>query len=297
MNFVQFCEDHGLVMGRLIEGRWVRVKTTDKMEKRNGAYRFLGDHGFVQNHATMTEVAVWHADATVRVQPVNEAEQRARRDAERAARVQAMRSARAFWNNARPLNRPHPYIERKGLSPLGCAGLRTHDGLLVVPVVHGDWIISVQTITADGVKRFWPGAPVKAGAYVLQRPRSAVTAIVEGLATGLAVYQAIRHASVIVAFDAGNLFPVVERLRPTGSVVIVADNDHGTQAKRGMNPGREKAANAAELIDCGVWWPEGIEGTDAADFVREIGEGAGKKLERQILAKARYVTPSTAAIP
>ena len=294
MNFVQFCEAHGLVMGRLVEGRWVRVKTTDKMAKRNGAYRFLGDHGFCQNHATMTEVAVWHADATVRVQPVDEARQRARRDADRAYRVQAMRSARAFWNNARPLNRPHAYIERKGLSPLGCSGLRTHDGLLVVPVVHGDWIISVQTITAEGVKRFWPGAPVKAGAYVLQRPRSAVTAIVEGLATGLCVYQSIRHASVIVAFDAGNLLPVVERLKPSGSVVMVADNDHGTQAKRGFNPGREKAANAAELIGCGVWWPEGIEGTDAADYLREVGDGAARQLERQVLAAARYVSGASA---
>jgi putative DNA primase/helicase len=99
----------------------------------------------------------------------------------------------------------------------------------------------------------------------------------------------MRQARVIVAFDAGNLLPVVERLKPNGSVVIAADNDHGTQAKRGMNPGIEKARNAAELIGCGVAYPTGIEGSDWADFAKEVGEGANRKIERLILAQARYV--------
>lgn len=72
--------------------------------------------------------------------------------------------------------------------------------------------------------------------------------------------------------------------------MICADNDHGTEAKRGTNPGREKAANAAELIGAGVAWPEGIEGTDFADALLEFGQGGHKRIERQILAKARYVT-------
>jgi putative DNA primase/helicase len=59
--------------------------------------------------------------------------------------------------------------------------------------------------------------------------------------------------------------------------------------KRGMNPGIEKATNAAELIGAGVAWPEGIEKSDWADYLKEIGEGAAKKLERLILAKAKYV--------
>ena len=169
------------------------------------------------------------------------------------------------------------------------SALRTLDGLLVVPVWHGDWIISIQTISQDGQKRFWAGAPVKAGAYVLHRPNAAVTAICEGLATGLAVYQCVRHASVIVAFDAGNLLPVIERIRPSGSVVVIADNDHKTAKRIGVNPGIEAAKNAASLIDAGVVWPTGIEGSDYADALREIGEGASRRIEREILAAARYV--------
>lgn len=217
------------------------------------------------------------------------------RRAQRDEQLAAMRRARELWARCRPLNRLHPYISAKGLSPLGCAGLREHDGLLVVPVWRGEWMVSLQTIAPDGTKRFAYGAPVRAGSYIIDRPRAALTVICEGLATGLALYQSIRHARVVVAFNAGNLLPVVELLKPTGSVVIAGDNDHGTKEKRGFNPGIEKAENAAELIGCGVWWPKGIEGTDAADWLREIGGNAGKQLERQVIAAARYVLPTAAA--
>ncbi len=272
------------------DGKWRRCATDDKPARRNGAYVLHPDgRGFWRNWATDDGVSSWSDDKADHAKAIDPQVLEQRRQRERANRLQAIRSARAFWNNARPLNRPHPYLERKGLTPLGCAGLRQHDGLLVVPVLWKQSLISIQTITVDGVKRFWPGAPVKAGCYVIDRPRAAVTVLVEGLATGLAVFQAVRQARVMVAFDCGNLMPVVDLLRPTGSVCIFADNDHGTEAKRGFNPGREKAANAADLIGCGVAWPTGIEGTDAADYLREVGEGAARKLERHILAAARYV--------
>lgn len=272
------------------DGKWRRCATDDHPKKRNGAYVLHPDgRGFWRNWATDDGVSSWSDDKADHAKAIDPQVLEQRRQRERANRLQAIRSARAFWNNARPLNRPHPYLERKGLTPLGCAGLRQHDGLLVVPVLWKQSLISIQTITVDGVKRFWPGAPVKAGCYVIDRPRAAVTVLVEGLATGLAVFQAVRQARVMVAFDCGNLMPVVDLLRPRGSVCIFADNDHGTEAKRGFNPGREKAVNAAELIGCGVAWPTGIEGTDAADFLREVGEGAARKLERHILAAARYV--------
>jgi putative DNA primase/helicase len=272
------------------DGKWRRCPTDDHPKKRNGAYVLhLDGRGYWRNWAVDSGINSWRDDSTTRAAPVDEAKLRLQRDRERAYRVQAIRSARAFWHNARPLNRPHAYIERKGLSPLGCAGLRQHDGLLVVPVWLGDALISVQTIHPDSTKRFWPGAPVKAGAYVIDRPHAAVTAIVEGLATGLAVFQALRQARVIVAFDAGNILPVVDRIRPIGSVVICADNDWRTQAKRGMNPGIEKAQNAADLIGCGVAWPKDIEGSDWADAIKEIGDGAHRKIERHILAAAKYV--------
>lgn len=270
------------------DGRWHRCATVDKPKKRNGAFKLSigGGRGWFRNWATDPDMQVWDDDCEREVRPVDMERIRQARERERAYQVQAMRSARAFWADSSALSSPHPYITKKKLAALGCAGLRINDGLLVVPVWSGEWIVSVQTIAADGTKRFWPGAPVKGGAYLLDRPRAAITAVCEGLATGLAVFQAVRHARVIVAFDAGNLLPVVQRVNPAGTVVICADNDWRTAEKIGVNVGLEKARNAAELIGCGVAYPQGIAGSDWADALVEWGEGSDKRIAREIQAAA-----------
>jgi len=293
-TFEQAMQASGLLPGKVIaDGKWRRCQTKDKPKKRNGAYVLYPDgRGYWRNWATESEANAWHDDAQeARTPSATEiAERHRRKQLDRAARIKAIHGARAAWERAQPMRGIHPYLERKGLTSAGCDGLRCIGDALVIPVLWGGRIISLQSIYQDGKKRFWKGAPVKGGAFVLRREKSALTAVCEGLATGLAVFQSVRHCIVIVAFDAGNLLPVVDHLRPKGSVVICADDDHQTQAKRGINPGREKAANAAELIGAGVAWPEGIEGTDWADALMEWGEGAHKRIERQILARARYVT-------
>lgn len=272
------------------DGRWRRCATDDKPTKKNGAYVLHPDgRGYFRNWATDDAVSSWSDGSATRAAPVDPAVAERRRQQARADRIKAIRGARQFWERARPCMRPHPYLERKGLSALGTVGLREHDGLLVVPVLWRGRVISVQTITGDGTKRFWPGAPVKGGHHEIARQRPALTCVVEGLATGLAVYQSVRNARVIVAFDAGNLLPAVQELKPTGSVVLCADNDIGTQARRGFNPGLDKARNAAELIGAGVAYPEGIEGTDFADMLKELGTNGPRRIERLIQAGAKYV--------
>jgi putative DNA primase/helicase len=295
LSFEQTIRLAGLIPKMVVpDGKIRRCKSEMNPNKNNGWFVLHADgHGAWGDWTSGSgqSLGTWREEGATQHAVSAEviANMKAQREAERNYRIQAVKSARAFWSRAKPLSLPHPYIANKGLSPLGCSGLRTHDGLLVIPVMLGDSLISVQTITIDGVKKFWPGAPVKAGSFSIRRERSAVTVLCEGLATGLAVFQSMRNASVIVAFDAGNLMPVTEYLKPVGSVVFAADNDHATMVKRGMNPGIEKATNAAELIGAGVAWPEGIEKSDWADYLKEIGEGAAKKLERLILAKAKYV--------
>lgn len=293
MTFPDFCAAHGLIMRDLILDRWVRVPTIDHPRKRNGAYRYLGTVGFVQNHATMTEVSTWFDESSTpadREAMQAKLAERRRIDQDRARA--AMASARAFWASSAPLRAPHPYLERKGLR--GFHGLRVHGDLLVVPVMGTHSLISVQTIAADGTKRFWPGAPVKGGHFALRRPRSAVTCLVEGLATGLAVYQSVPQASVIVAFNAGNLLAVADALKPCGSVVVCADNDVQTEERTGTNPGLLKASEVAEHIGCGIAYPKGIGGSDWADYLQEMGEGAATRMGREILAGARYVSGAAA---
>lgn len=276
------------------DGKIRRCASEMNPRKRNGWYVLhLDGHGAWGDWTSGSgqSLGTWKDENATQqsVSPEVVAKMQAQRDRERQYRIQSVRSARAFWNRAKPLSLHHPYLAGKGLSPVGCSALRMHDGLLVVPVMLGDSLISVQTITAEGVKKFWPGAPVKAGALTLHRERSAVTVLVEGLATGLACFQAVRNSTVIVCFDSGNLVRVAERMRPAGSVVIAGDNDHATFVKRGFNPGLDAARNAADLIGCGVAYPEGIESTDWCDCIREWGEGANRRIERAILSKVKFV--------
>lgn len=291
MSFEQALAASGLRPRVVIaDGRWRRCATDDKPRKKNGAYVLHPDgRGYFKNWATDLDLNKWEEAGAQRATQIDPAVVQRRREEERAYRIKAMAGARARWAESRPMRGLHPYLEAKGLTAAGCSGLRVWRGLLVVPVYFGRSITSIQTINADGEKRFWPGAPVKAAAYVMTRPQGALTAVCEGLATGLAVYQSVRHASVIVAFDAGNLTPVIDRLRPTGNVVICADNDHATQARIGVNPGIQKAENAAELIGAGVAYPQGINGSDWADALAEWGAESARRIERLILSGARYV--------
>lgn len=298
MSFENAMRASGLRPGAIIpDGKWRRCKTEDKPSHKNGAYVLHPDgRGYWRNWATDIELNSWTDEGLQRAAQVDPAIIQRQRDAERARRIAGMHKARDLWARGRALKRMHPYIEAKGLAAQGCAGLREHGGLLLVPLWQGQHLINVQTIAANGEKRFVYGAPTKGGYLVLDRPKAAVTALVEGLATGLAVFQCLRQARVIVAFNTGNLIPVVEYLKPTGSVVMCGDDDKGTQAKRGFNPGRDAARNVADLIGCGVVFPKDIEGTDFADQLKEHGPTAARQIERQILAQARYVTRG-AAVP
>ena len=77
--------------------------------------------------------------------------------------------------------------------------------------------------------------------------------VTEGYATGASVYMAIQQATV-VAFDAGNLEPVINDLRkayPTSSIILAGDDD----CWKDHNIGRDKAEQVAEKYDCAVVFP------------------------------------------
>ena len=257
------------------DGKWHRCKTVDHPKKRNGAYRLAtcGTIGFYQNHATDVDVTTWRIGSeTARPDPmISQARMRAAMAQRWAETVKATEDARAYWRACKPLRHGHPYLAEKLLTMQGCAGLRVDDdGWLIVPVEIDGAIVSLQRIAPDGSKRFWSGASVKGGCYVVGAPRAAMTALVEGLATGLAVFQSVPNCRVIVAFDCGNMDQVAKRLNIAGLSVVAADNDHATEARIGKNPGLVHGRAAAELIGCGIAWPEGIAGTDYADMLKEL---------------------------
>lgn len=272
-DFEAFLRSVGLIPGRIAaDGQIRRCATEDKPRHKNGAYLLAPDGrmGWAQNHAVHDEVVLWRPEGAADLPEVSYREIRQRNEALRAQQLDAIRRAQAFYASCSPLLGGHPYLMAKGLDMTGCRGLKVDArGRLVVPMLVGGQVASVQRIAEDGSKRFWSGAPTRGSSYTIDRRAGAVTVLCEGLATGLAIFAAVPNSRVVVAFTAGNLRRVAERMPRRGFVVVAADNDHATEARRGVNPGIVAAQDAAQMLGCGVAVPEGMEGSDFCDLREE----------------------------
>jgi putative DNA primase/helicase len=114
MDLIDFCRAQGIMIDAPPPiGYWKRYHTVDHPNKRNGAVKFMGDHAFVQNHATDTEVSVWKPDS------INES---GRRDYARLAqqaeqekiRMQEKAAAKAKDMLTASVLTTHPYLKSKG---------------------------------------------------------------------------------------------------------------------------------------------------------------------------------------
>ena len=282
---------HGLDPREIVPGtKWVRCATEDKPRKRNGAYMLAADGrmGWFKNFATDNSFNVWRADGEVSAanacQVQTDAADARRREA--AYRQTAIDQCRAYWAGLAPFRGGHRYLASKKLDMLGCGQLRVDGSLLVIPILRDCQVMSVQSIAEDGRKRFRSGCPVKGGVYVLDRTGASLTCFVEGFATGLAVFSAIKQARVIVCFDSGNLVEVASHFTGRGLGVVCADNDHQTALSIGSNPGLDAGLKAAERLGCGLAYPEGIRGSDWADVLLERDD-ARRWIARQVMKKAR----------
>jgi putative DNA primase/helicase len=279
------------------DGRWRRCPTSDHPRKLNGAYKLAldGRIGWAQDWATMQKAVQWTSQNHDRA-PIPYASQKdMRRQHEQMLADQARASERAaaYYFACAPLRNGHEYLTKQGLDMAGAFGLRIDaDGWIVVPAFRKGKVISYQRISPDGQKRFAPGAPIVGTHYTIKRPRATVTVLVEGLATGMAVFACIPESQVLVTWSAGNLARAWSL--PGGWRVIGADNDHGTEAKTGKNPGVEAGKKASQLLSCGFSHPRDIVGTDWADFRRERREKGrrphlvDREIRSLIMAEARY---------
>ncbi len=268
MQFDAFCRAAGLIVDRLEVGRWVRVPTIDHPRSQNGAYKFLGDRGYVQNWATMPEPALWEPEEG-EIKPVDLERIRRQAEAERKRQQEghqrAAKRAQELIDTAKVAT--HPYLQFKGLE--SARGLVTPDDALLVPMRN------VRTNALQGVqvirwlpderrydKRMLPGMKARDAVLRLGAPRAARVWLVEGYATGLSVLEALRMTSssdaVLVCFSAGNLERVGKQLGPQ-STVAFADNDRSHAG--------EMAAMAAGV----PYVMSDVEGEDANDMVRRVG--------------------------
>lgn len=155
----------------------------------------------------------------------------------------------------------HPYLAAKGF--LDLAGLvwdrAPDDRVLVVPMRVGPNIVNVQTIAADGTKKYLSGGRASEAEHVFDLHGS-LDVLVEGYATGLSVRTAMLalrvRCRVHVTFSAGNMVKIARGLRQG---LVIADNDESLTG--------EKAAQATGW----PYWISPIVGEDANDAHRRMG--------------------------
>lgn len=198
------------------------------------------------------------------------AEKKAEREAEREAMWDAAAAeCEAAWEAAEPASAEHPYLRSKGIDePMG---LRQDGETLLIPMKGidlGNPLRSLQTIDAEGSKRFWTGSHVHATRTTLidtsiRFDRSGTVYLCEGWATGWTIHH-VTGLPVVVAFFADNLLPIAKYLRgsyPNADLIVAADNDRWSLYAKGSeqerpNPGVVLAHQAAEAAGAQVAVPE-----------------------------------------
>jgi putative DNA primase/helicase len=279
MDFITFCRLHGLLIDYLPPiGVWKRYPTEDHPRKRNGAAKYMGTHGFVQNHAIETEVSVWKSDDprldVARIQ----------RDASAARRrmIQDQQAAadKAAWIVSRCTHNTHPYLEARGFPKE--TGLVWHtDGtqLLVIPMRDAGHLVGCQLIDPDGTKRFLKGQRTAGASFCINNHGPII--LVEGYATGLAVQHAMRQLrrpyTLHVCFSAGNLTAIAKRFRDG---LVIADND-----KSGTGEAAAKATGWS-------YWMSDQVGEDANDTYRRLGAFRFSQSLLKVIARAVATSPA-----
>lgn len=246
-DFMSFCRGYGVLLDRLpAVGRWVRVKTEDKPNHRNGAVKWMGDVGFCQNWANMDEPAVWRGESTKDVlQRIKRDSAAAQREAERMAARAAQKAAHMLAECSLDV---HPYFERKGF-PNEIVNV-WKDGAALIPMYQNKAIVGCQTITATGEKKFLYGQRSGGAEFVMgQRGKHFLC---EGYATALSAQVVLRNLKtpyvIHVCFSAGNMKKVAQEL-PGG--VVLADND---------------ASGTGERVAREIGWPYWMSDTVGEDF-------------------------------
>lgn len=239
----------------------------DKANNKSGRY-YLHSDGIANGafgcyHESETALAnEWKSTAPMPA--MSDAERKAY--SERMARQQAEREAQTLqeqkdaqtacielWGCGHDATSAHPYIERKGILAYG---VKVLNGALLVPLYDGkDNLCNIQFIQADGAKKFKTGAKKKGAYFAFGATDTKAVVICEGFATGASIAQATGHI-VVVAFDAGNLLPVAQRIKSNlldgRRLIIAGDND----AFKPTNTGKDKATACAVAVGADVVIPD-----------------------------------------
>jgi len=287
LQFTKAMRDLGLkVSGQhpIMDGKTHRVPVGDDTGARvSGRYvGYLDGHpaGHIKNYKTGIDTN-WKSDGAIKppgdmaAARAEDARRRQERDDARLAAFEA--TARRVSRQAErlaPLTAATPYMQAKGIEP-SVGALSDRDGrtlyLPAIDVEGKQW--TMQYIRDDGSKRFAKDSRKEGAFHVVGGDMAVVSAaavliVAEGYATAKTVSDAAKSPT-IVAFDSGNLSPVVEALHarfPDKPILVVGDDDRRVEIEKGFNPGRDKATDAAASVGGAVILPAFAPGEQETDL-------------------------------
>ena len=260
MDFIQFARSHGILINDLPPlGVWKRFPTEDHPRSKNGAVKFMGDVGFVQNHATSTVVSIWKPDSpiTTKVKSTYLASIRSAEDEQKKKQHQAMQRAVGMLNGSGLST--HPYLEAKGFpDEQGNVLWQDSKPVLLIPMRVAGNLVGLQQIDEDGGKKFLYGQRTSNAVFTFDN--KGMNVLCEGYATALSVRLAFKQMkqryTLHVCFSAGNMAKVAAGLEPG---LLIADNDASGTGQR-----------VAEESGWKYWLSDRV-GEDANDFHQRVG--------------------------
>lgn len=248
----------------------------DKGKETSGWYVLYCDGvpaGVAGDWRSGTEIT-WSAKTDLTPQEQQEQDRRIEetkklREAERQRVAQkAAEKAQRIWEEGRHPG-AHPYLQKKGVSAYGIRQDK-HGNLIIPAYDHQGTIHTLQFISPDGTKRFLSGGTKKGHFYTIPGHGERIY-FAEGYATAATIHAAT-GATVVVAFDAGNLPPVCEAWAGKGRLFVCADNDEA---------GLKRAAETGQKVIT----PMGLTGTDFNDLAQEKGLD---EVRRQLTGGSSY---------
>lgn len=301
--FRDVLEDAGLIPNEIIpDGKLHRCPTKGKEHRQDGAYTFHLDSptsGWWKNYRT-GEFDTWRAretraltiDERIRLRARIEADKRIRQEEDTRRHTTTKILVQKILRNAKEAHADHPYFVRKGIKPLGDICMTSNKKIIVPLLDARNTIWSLQFIGVTGDKRFLAGGKIQ-GCFFPIKGNDGPVYITEGYATGASVHAATKQ-TVLVAFNCWNLQAVAEtvrRLYPDRIIILCADDDHTTATNTGINPGIEKATEAALSINGHLAIPVFQEPAGKSDF-NDLAAAEGLEVVRICLSTAKPVEQS-----
>jgi antirestriction protein ArdC/phage/plasmid primase-like uncharacterized protein len=258
----------------MMDGQKHRITVQGEKHSENSGSGFYVGHldghpaGYIKNNKTGCEMR-WKSKGYVL-----DEQHKARLESEAAAKLRTRAAEQERLHEAAaqrvaqqiatlvPATEPTAYMKAKGIRPEPgvFTDLRTQTTYVPATDVNGK-LWTIQYIREDGTKRFAKNSRKEGCFHVVggikALVKSPILVIAEGYATAATLSQTLGFAT-IAAFDSGNLVSVAKSLRekyPEKQIIIAGDDDKHLELTHGINPGRNKAEEAARAVGGKVLLP------------------------------------------